>query len=69
MNNASSPTTSETDWARIDALQRPLKVLLDDNIADYFMAQSNDRTYHQLINTALSELGSGVGDQLRKSLL
>lgn len=91
MNNASSPTTSETDWARIDAMQdedidfsdlpeitelteaqiarskvrfggvevepgkRPLQVLLDDNIVDYFMTQSNDRTYHQLINIALSE--------------
>jgi uncharacterized protein (DUF4415 family) len=91
MNNASSPTTSETDWARIDAMQdedidfsdlpeitelteaqiarsklrfggvkvepgkRPVQVLLDDNIVDYFMAQSSDRTYHQLINTALTE--------------
>ncbi len=91
MNNASSPTISETDWARIDAMQdedidfsdlpeitelteaqiarskvrfggvevepgkRPLQVLLDDNIVDYFMAQSTDRTYHQLINTALTE--------------
>jgi hypothetical protein len=91
MDNASSPTTSETDWARIDAMQdedidfsdlpeitelteaqisrsklrfggievepgkRPLQVLLDDNIVDYFMAQSSDRTYHQLINIALTE--------------
>jgi uncharacterized protein (DUF4415 family) len=88
MNNASSPKTSETDWARIDAMadedidfsdipeiteaqiaratlrfggvavepgKRPLQVLLDDSIIDYFVAQSSDRTYHQLINAALSE--------------
>jgi hypothetical protein len=90
MNNASSPKTSETDWARIDAMtdedidfskipaitaaqiaratlrfggveiepgKRPLQVLLDDSIIDYidyFVAQSDDRDYHQLINTALS---------------
>ncbi len=35
--------------------KRPLQVLLDDNIVDYFTAQSSDRTYHQLINIALSE--------------
>jgi uncharacterized protein (DUF4415 family) len=88
MNNASSPNTSETDWARIDAMadedidfsdireiteaqiaratlrfggvevepgKRPLQVLLDDSIIAYFVAQSSDRTYHQLINAALAE--------------
>jgi uncharacterized protein (DUF4415 family) len=88
MNNASSPGTSETDWARIDAMsdedidfsdipeiteeqiqrarrrfggveiepgKRPLQVLLDESIVNYLMASAGTRSYHTLVNAALSE--------------